>query len=370
MRKIIKLFIFTILLLNISNTFAEKLIFFYGNWCTHCAKVEKYFNDNNTIKKYKITQKEIYFDVNNRNEFINFWEDFWIPQSKLWVPILFVFDDNWSPNDYKIWVKPIIDYFENIDKNTSNTNIVANPWNLQNKQKTFKEHIAFFSILLPAAISDSINPCEFAVMLILLWSILIKYKKRRKVILSWILFSLAIFISYFLMWIWLYSALWNFKNIFYLKLIIWILWILVWLANLKDFFWYGKFFVMEVPFSWRKNMKNILKWVTSSLWVFVVWFIVSLFLLPCTSWPYLVILWYLSSENHTIDNWWYLYLFIYNLFFILPMLIITFVVAFGKKSIEELELIRDSKIEIIHLIVWILMLLLWTYVLLQAFWIF
>ncbi|MDD3303272.1 MAG: cytochrome c biogenesis protein CcdA, partial [Candidatus Gracilibacteria bacterium] len=165
----------------------------------------------------------------------------------------------------------------------------------------------------------------------------------------------------------IYSALGNFSSVFYFKLGVGILGIIVGLANLKDYFWYGKWFVMEVPFSWRKNMRKLLNSVTSPMGAFLVGFLVSLFLLPCTSGPYLVILGYLSSENKSIDNWGYLYLFIYNLFFILPMLIITFIVAFGKKSIEELELYRDDKIETIHLWVGGLMLLLGGYVILQAF---
>jgi cytochrome c biogenesis protein CcdA len=42
----------------------------------------------------------------------------------------------------------------------------------------------FFLIMLPAALSDSINPCAFAVMLILLASILQTKKRRKDVILS------------------------------------------------------------------------------------------------------------------------------------------------------------------------------------------
>jgi len=42
----------------------------------------------------------------------------------------------------------------------------------------------FFGIMLPAAVSDSINPCEFAVMLLLVSTILAKSKSRRRALLS------------------------------------------------------------------------------------------------------------------------------------------------------------------------------------------
>jgi len=53
--------------------------------------------------------------------------------------------------------------------------------------------------MLPAAISDSINPCAFAVMLLLLSTILSRHKSRRKTLLSGAFFVLAVFISYLAM---------------------------------------------------------------------------------------------------------------------------------------------------------------------------
>jgi cytochrome c biogenesis protein CcdA len=50
--------------------------------------------------------------------------------------------------------------------------------------------------MLPAAISDSINPCAFAVMLLLLSTILSKHKSKKKALLSGAMFSLAVFLTY------------------------------------------------------------------------------------------------------------------------------------------------------------------------------
>ncbi|NDK07939.1 hypothetical protein EOM39_01685 [Candidatus Gracilibacteria bacterium] len=353
----------------ISTSFADSYIFYYGQGCPHCANVERYFKEDNIKSKYTIEEREVYFNAGNRDKFSADADLMGMPIESRGVPTLVVKDDSGNPVLYKVGDTSIVEYFKSL---VGSLTVVDNVDTIVDKKepkktKTFGEHLAFFSILLPAAISDSINPCEFAVMLILLGSILIKYRKRNKVIWAGLLFSLAIFLSYFLMGLGIYSALGNFSNMFYFKLVVGILGIIVGLANLKDYFWYGKWFVMEVPFAWRKNMKKLLNSVTSPLGAFGVGFLVSLFLIPCTSGPYLVILGYLSSETQAIDNWGYLYLFVYNLFFILPMLIITFIVAFGKKSIEELELYRDDKIETIHLWVGILMLILGTYVIAQAF---
>lgn len=228
---------------------------------------------------------------------------------------------------------------------------------------SISERIKFFLILIPAALWDSINPCAFAVMFILLSSILKTQKSKSKVLLAWFLFILAVFISYMAMWIWLYSALATTNSIFYLKLVVWILWVVIWLANLKDYFWYWKYFKMEVPDSWRPKMKSFLKKVVSPLWAFVVWFLISLFLLPCTSWPYLMVLWYLASESSALNLWWYVYITIYNIIFIIPMIIISILVAFWFKNVSELKEYKAINVERMHLITWVIMLLIWLYIL-------
>lgn len=225
------------------------------------------------------------------------------------------------------------------------------------------ERLKFFLILVPAAIWDSINPCAFAVMFILLSAILKSQKSRSKVLLSWFLFTLAVFISYLAMWLWLYSSLSSLENMFYLQLVAWILWIVIWLANMKDYFWYWKYFKMEVPDSWRPKMFSILKKVVSPIWAFFVWFLISLFLLPCTSWPYIMVLSYLAAESATISTWGYIYIFIYNLIFIIPMIVIALLIWFGFKNVWELKEYKELNVEKMHLITWIIMILLWIYIL-------
>lgn len=233
----------------------------------------------------------------------------------------------------------------------------------------FFDNIRYLGILIPAAIADSINPCAFAVMIILLSSILKQHKSRRKVILAGLMFILAIFISYLAMWLALYKTLaWNFDPV-YIKYFVWVLWIGLGLANLKDYFWYGKYFRMEVPTSWRPKMKSLLKWVTSPFWAFIIGFLISLFLLPCTSWPYLAVTSYLSSANTIAPTSAYIFIIIYNLVFILPMFVILYFIGFWVKSVEEINELKEMNVEKMHLITWVIMLLLWIYVLLDAFWI-
>lgn len=398
---ILSMFVIWFSLMTFSS--AQEYIFFYGNWCSHCAKVEEFFDENDVIEKYDIKMSEIYFNRDNLKEFSSYIEKLGIDQNKAGVPFLVINNENEC--DYIAWDKKIIELFQekldqdskqscsdpencphfdcneencphlncseinhedisgNIDtENTSGKNI----WDTQTdiKLSNSTSRLKFFGIMLPAALADSINPCAFAVILLLLSSILTRTKSKRKAILAWLLFALAVFISYFAMWLWLFNALASSTNTTVLKRIVWGLWIIVWLANLKDFFRYKKWFVMEVPLAWRPTMKKVIDRAVSPLWAFIVWFIVSLFLLPCTSWPYFTILWYLASESNNLHTRWYIYLIIYNLIFILPMIAIALIVGLWVKSAEELAAMKKKNTKLIHLIVWLLMLGLWIYVLL------
>ena len=362
MKKIILLLIF----LLIPNFASAKYIYYYWETCPHCANVWEYFLDNDIEDKFEIEKKEVYFNENNRDDFLALWKSLWIKLEKLWVP--FLYDD--EKNTHLVWDKPIINLFEaklssETQNNTWSTNSWSEPsWWEKDEATGFWK---FFLILLPAALADSINPCAFTILFIILSTILSKTWSKRKALLSWIMFSLSIFISYYLMWVWLYKALSFSNQIFYLKLWAWIIAILIWLANIKDYFWYWKVFLMEIPMSWRPKLWKILKKITSPGWAFFTWFLVSLFLLPCTSWPYLTVLSYLSSESSSINLLGYIYLLIYNIIFILPFILITFVVYFGIKDVAELKELKEYHNQEIHLVVWILMLLLWGYLMVDLF---
>ncbi|GHW02430.1 electron transporter [candidate division SR1 bacterium] len=218
------------------------------------------------------------------------------------------------------------------------------------------EHLSFFAIMAPAALADSINPCAFAVMLLLLTTILNKTDDKKKVLLAGLLFALAVFITYFLLGLGVLKLLGNFESLFWLKRVVGIVGLLVALANFKDFFWYGKGFVMEVPMARRPTMMKIIKKTISPLGAFVIGIIISLFLLPCSSGPYLTILGYLGAENQALNTRGYIYLLVYNLIFVAPMVVIALLVGLGYSSAEKIGAFKNKNTRLIHLIVGVLML--------------
>jgi cytochrome c biogenesis protein CcdA len=216
-------------------------------------------------------------------------------------------------------------------------------------------------LLVGAALVDAINPCEFAILIILLSTILAG-GVRRKALYAGLAFSAAIFLSYLAMGLGLYSvvSIAGFSGVF--MKIIGVIAILLGIFNLKDFFFYGKGFLMEVPLGWRPKMKAILRSVTGPFGAFVIGVIISLFLLPCTSGPYVVVTSLLSQS----ETFWYAFrlLVLYNVIFVSPMIAITLAVYYGF-SVEKAEEIRQKRLRTLHLIAGLLLLAMGAIVLVQ-----
>ncbi|HHE76747.1 MAG TPA: cytochrome c biogenesis protein [Candidatus Parcubacteria bacterium] len=327
---------------------------FYGSGCPHCEKVINYFQSKNLFQRLNIDKREIYFNQKNLQEFLKICEEEKIPENQRGVPMLF----------YRgrciIGDGPIISFADQAaDSVVSGKSVEAvdvdNNRDSGNSKETTNSKLVEVSLLavIGGAAADSINPCAFAVLILLMTTILASGNKRRA-LWAGLSFAASIFISYFLMGMGIYYALATARSSIILSKIIASLAILIGLANLKDVFWYGKGFIMEVPFSWRPKLRALVKSATSPVSAFLIGFLVSLFLLPCTSGPYIAILGMLSQK--TTQARAIFYLLIYNLIFVLPMILITLGVCFGLDT-EKAEQFRQKNVRLIHLIVAIIMLL-------------
>ena len=211
------------------------------------------------------------------------------------------------------------------------------------------------SAVVMAAAVDAINPCAFAVLIILLTAILAA-GDRRRALHAGLAFSCSIFLSYYLMGLGLYAAVQAAGLTRAMYYAIAALAILIGLFNLKDYLWYGRWFAMEVPVRWRPAMKRLIGGVASVPGAFLVGFAVSLFLLPCTSGPYIVILGLLAKTADAAGA--ALWLLLYNAIFVLPMVLITGAVYFGFTTVDDVEEWRERRLRRLHLAAGILLLLL------------
>ncbi|TSD02176.1 MAG: Cytochrome c bioproteinis protein transmembrane region, partial [Parcubacteria group bacterium Athens0714_25] len=302
-----------------NNSEKKQAVYFYASWCAHCQNVEAYFEKEGFYDKYDIVK----LDYDKEENKILLAKIFSAKGYKnVGIPAIIIDDQVFSGDE------SIIKNFEKkIDKSQGTAVDFVNGF--KDKGNKISDADLSLSVIVGAALVDAINPCAFAVLIILVATV-VGAQGRKKALWSGLLFSLAVFVSYFLMGLGLYKVITIFNLPKIISIVAGILAIVIGLANLKDAFWHGKFFLMEVPMSWRPKMKGILQNVASPLGALGAGFLVSLFLLPCTSGPYIVVLGLLAEKVEIAKT--VSLLALYNLIFILPMIGITLAMYFGLRG--------------------------------------
>ncbi|MFH1212259.1 MAG: cytochrome c biogenesis protein CcdA [Candidatus Woesearchaeota archaeon] len=350
----------TAILLSLSFVNAEDLTcayFFYGDGCQHCAKVEPLINNLEIQSDFpvEIRRFEIYNNRSNMLLLNQYFDAYEIPNAKRGIPAFLV------GNKYLIGDSAIRDALEKTmeeNKGAACPNLEAQNAQGISGSKPPTEKLDSLSMLavVGAALVDSINPCAIAVLLILM-SALLAAGDKKKAIKAGFAFTVSIYIAYFLFGLGLFSAIQVSGLSYWFYRIIGILAIIIGLANIKDFIWYGGGgFVMEIPRSWRPKLKEMLGKVTSPIGAFLMGFIVCLFELPCTGGPYIVILGLLADK---MTMWASIpILLLYNFVFVLPLIIITLLIYSGFANVEKATKWKDNNLRILHLIAGTIMLVL------------
>jgi len=207
--------------------------------------------------------------------------------------------------------------------------------------------------VLSLAVVDAVNPCALAVLILMLFAILaFAPKKRHNILLAGLAFTTSVFVMYFfygliiIRFFQLIQALasfrlWLYKGLGLAALILGVL-------NIRDFLRYQPGgFLTEMPMFLRPKMKNLFFKVTSPRGAFVVGALVTLFLLPCTIGPYIICGGILCSLSFLETIPW---LLLYNLIFVLPMLVITIACYIGFTTVENVSGWKDKNIRYLHLV--------------------
>ena len=202
-------------------------------------------------------------------------------------------------------------------------------------------------IIIVAALVDSINPCVFGVLIFLLAYMTKVFKNTTRMLIAGLIYITAVYITYFLIGMGIFTLTYTagLANPFY--------WfaasvaIIAGLFEVKDYFWYGKGFSLQmIPGAAEriKKYSNAMERmetkhpalslaVAAFLGIFVVFVE-----LPCTGAPYLVILGLLSKGQYAAGI---PLLLLYNLIFILPLIVIVWLVYIGYTS-RMLEKLRKE----------------------------
>lgn len=216
-----------------------------------------------------------------------------------------------------------------------------------------------FTKLTALALADAVNPCELAVLTMILIAILIQNpEKKKKVLYAGLAFSGAVFVGYLFYGVVIiqllktfHTFITNFSFYFYKGLAI--LAMILGALNIKDYFMYQPGgMATEMPMSIRPRVKLLIKKITSPKGAFFIGIFVTIFLIPCTMGPYFIASGLLSEISTFKAVIWLLY---YNLIFIMPMIIITILVYIGFTTVEDVSGWKERNIKRLHLMAGILL---------------
>lgn len=193
-------------------------------------------------------------------------------------------------------------------------------------------------IIIAAAAADSINPCVFGVLIFLLAYMTKVFKNKLRMLLAGIIYVTAVYATYFLLGMGILTLAYTagIAKPFYKFAAI--VAIIAGLIEIKDYFWYGKGFSLQmIPGASEriKKYSNVMETLelkhpilSLAIAAFLGMFVV-LVELPCTGAPYLAILGMLSTGNYAAGI---PLLLLYNLIFILPLFFIIGLVYAGQTS--------------------------------------
>ena len=382
------------------NSNAAELILFYWKTCPHCKAEEWYLDTLKETYNFKVTWYEVYYSKENREMMKEYGEQFWTEFNS--VPVVVMWDDYFIWANYDKTVNLLEKYAtkkgdeeclpEEIE-DEQNTNLVIEcsdeeaqeekyscdwndenwcelQWNIDESGENQTTKIFWKEISLKKAgpilfgialwFADGINPCMFGVLIFLL-TYLVSVGSRKKVLYSGLIFVVTTFVLYSAIMYGMHRLL--FSTDFFLeyistvKYIIWGLAIILWLIEIKDFFRYGKWVSLAIP-KWAKPTLEYVtkKWTYMSAFILAV---LSTFVeLPCTIWIPLA---YVGAVGDKVNI--FAALWLYNLFFILPLLIIIFGIYFGISAFKtkdgDLAINKVSNKKIMRLVAGIILVTLW-----------
>ena len=205
-------------------------------------------------------------------------------------------------------------------------------WNLSNSGQWLLPLIAV------AAIIDSVNPCAFSILLLTIAFLFSIGKLRSSVLKIGGLYIFGIFVVYVLIGLGIIQALHLFNTPHFMAMVGATFLILLGLINIINEFFPSFPVKLRIPHAAHHKMAELME-KASLPTAFFLGVLVGLCEFPCTGGPYLMVLGLLHDQVTYARGLGYLLL--YNLIFILPLVIILFIA--GDKSL--LEKVKEWKKE-------------------------
>jgi len=229
------------------------------------------------------------------------------------------------------------------------------------KKQDVLPELLFFPVLA-AGLADGINPCAFSTLIFLIVSLAYVGKRKGAILLTGIFFTVAVFITYYLIgvigtnFIYFFRSLPFATEIFIVFKIVVIILLLVF-AGLSIYdvilITQGRTreMVLQLPKSIKQRIHKSVRTYVSSLALIsgalLLGFYVSTFELACTGQIYFPVIAALAQTKSDIST--YLYLVVYNIGFITPLLLV-FIFIYSGISSEKITTVFQKHMGMVKIV--------------------
>ena len=208
-------------------------------------------------------------------------------------------------------------------------------------------------IIIGFGLLDSINPCVIGVLLLML-TLLLKTGQKQAILKNGAAYVAGVYLTYLiggLTLLGLFNAVRGvvvIGQIFYFVIGGFVM--LAGILEVKDYFWYGRWFALAIPKRFISTIESKVTGVHASLAAaFSFGALVTLVELPCTGAPYLAVLTLMSQSGYKYLTSLPL-LLLYNLVFVLPLLFIIYL-AYSGTNLKRIENWRKEKRGLMRLVI-------------------
>jgi cytochrome c biogenesis protein CcdA len=195
-------------------------------------------------------------------------------------------------------------------------------------------------VVVTTALVDSVNPCAIGVLVIMIATLLKLSHNKKRMLGIGSIYIFTVFLTYLAAGFGLLTFIQQFPGIsIYLGWIVGVIVIFMGLVEIKDYFAYGKGFSLHIPKKHAKTIMDKINHLTTGGSIFLGIFVAAVEL-PCTGGPYLAITTALARIGLSWRIFWLLV--VYNLIFVMPLIIIMLMVYFGADA-EKIKNWKDDK---------------------------
>lgn len=309
--------------------------FFWSQGCPHCAQLEDFLAEMEEDYDFELNS----YDMSKNSElFSEKAEEYDIPNNRRgYTPTIFIDDKYFIGNkpEARNYIESRLEGSDENKTGTSGENVSSKIFGLWEVNVSLDKDSAFLAGVV-LALLDSINVCSITILVFLIvFSLSIGSPKKAFKI--GLVFTFIIFLFYVMFMLVLTEILGALMLDYgiYIRSLVVLICFAAGLLLIKDFFWYGKGISLKVPEASKPLMEKYIKKATIGSTI-ILGVLASLVELPCTAVFPLAYTTFLAEVGiEGIQK--IVYVLVYNLIYIWPLIFIVFATYFSWLKIEDIE---------------------------------